>query len=97
MVALLSVTMTVHVSATSAKPDNSALSDAQKELDELKEQLDAAEDIVDGLKDSQSDVKGKISKLNKSMITISYYSYWHGLFLMETFFSFKAYASVLLV
>ena len=71
MVALLSVTMTVHVSATSAKPDNSALSDAQKELDELKEQLDAAEDIVDGLKDSQSDVKGKISKLNKSMITIS--------------------------
>ncbi|MBR5127091.1 MAG: peptidoglycan DD-metalloendopeptidase family protein [Roseburia sp.] len=71
MVLLLGVTMTVHASATSKKPDNSTLSDAQKELDELKEQLDKAEDIVDDLKDSQSDVKGKISKLNKSMITIS--------------------------
>ena len=63
--------MTVHASGTSTKPDNSELSDAQKELDELKDQLDKAEDIVDDLKDSQKDVKGKIAALNKSMISIS--------------------------
>ena len=63
--------MTVYASATSTKPGSSELSDAQKELDELKDQLEKAEDIVDDLKDSQSDVKGKISALNKSMISIS--------------------------
>jgi len=71
MVLLLGVTMTVYASAPSKKPDNSALSDAQKELDELKDQLDKAEDLVDDLKDSQSDVKGKLSALNKNMTSIS--------------------------
>ena len=71
MVLMLGVSMTVHASGTSTKPDNSELSDAQKELDELKDQLDKAEDIVDDLKDSQKDVKGKIAALNKSMISIS--------------------------
>ena len=71
MVLMLGVSMTVYASATSTKPGSSELSDAQKELDELKDQLEKAEDIVDDLKDSQSDVKGKISALNKSMISIS--------------------------
>ena len=71
MVLLLGVSMTVHASATSTKPSSSELSDAQKELDELKDQLEKAEDIVDDLKDSQKDVKGKISALNKSMTSIS--------------------------
>jgi len=71
MVLLLGITMTVHASSTTAKPGSNALTDAQKELNELKEQLKDAEGIVDDLKDSQSDVKGKISKLNKTMTSIS--------------------------
>lgn len=71
MVLLLGITMTVQASATNSNVSNSSLSDAQKELDELKEQLEQAEDLVDDLQDSQDDVKSKISALNKSMISIS--------------------------
>ena len=71
MVLLLGITMTVQASSNSVKPGNNALSDAQKELNELKEQLKDAEGIVDDLKSSQSNVKSKISKLNKTMTNIS--------------------------
>ena len=71
MVLFLGVTMTVHASSVNGKVDDSTLSDAQKELDELKNQLDKAEDIVNDLENSQDDLKNKISKLNKSMISIS--------------------------
>lgn len=71
IVLLLGVTMTVQASSTDTKVDSSTLSDAQKELNELKDQLDKAEGLVDDLKDSQDNVKGKISDLNKSMISIS--------------------------
>ena len=71
IVLLLGVTMTVQASSTAPSTGSNALSDAQKELNELKEQLKDAEGIVDDLKDSQSDVKGKISKLNKTMTSIS--------------------------
>ena len=71
MVLLLGITMTVQASSNSQAVGSGELSAAQKELNELKEQLKDAENIVDDLKDSQSDVKSKISKLNKTMINIS--------------------------
>lgn len=71
MVLLLGITMTVQASSVNSTVGNSELSDAQKELNELKEQLEKAEDIVDNLESSQDNVKGKISELNKSMISIS--------------------------
>ena len=71
MVLLLGITMTVQASATGKTVGSSDLSNAQKELNELKEQLEKAEGIVNSLEDSRDDVKGKISKLNKSMISIS--------------------------
>lgn len=63
--------MTVQASSTTPKTESNALSDAQKELNELKEQLEKAEDIVNDLENSQGNVKKKISDLNKSMISIS--------------------------
>lgn len=71
IVLLLGVTMTVQASSTTSTTGSNALSDAQKELNELKEQLEKAEDIVENLENSQDNVKGKISELNKSMISIS--------------------------
>ena len=68
---LATVTMTVQASSVGSNVTDSDLNNAEKELDELKNQLDKAEELVDDLKDSQSDVKGKISALNKSMISIS--------------------------
>lgn len=71
MVFMLGVAMTVHAaSADSVSPDKT-LSDAEEELNELKDQLDKAEDLVDDLEHSQDNVKDKISDLNRSMISIS--------------------------
>lgn len=70
-VLLLGITMTVQASSTTPATGGNALSDAQKELNALKEQLKEAEGIVDDLESSRDNVKSKISKLNKTMIEIS--------------------------
>ncbi len=71
IVLLLGISMTVQASSTTPQTGGNALSDAQKELNDLKEQLKAAEGIVDDLENSRDNVKSKISKLNKTMIEIS--------------------------
>ena len=71
MVLLLGITMTVQASSAGKTVGSSDLSNAQQELNDLKEQLEKAEGIVNSLEDSRDDVKSKISKLNKSMISIS--------------------------
>ena len=71
MILLLGVSMTVYASSVNTDVNDATLSDAEKELEELKNQLDKAEDIVNDLEDSRDDLKSKISKLNKSMINIS--------------------------
>lgn len=71
MILLLGVSMTVYASSVNTDVNDATLSDAEKELEELKNQLDKAEDIVNDLENSQDDLKSKISKLNKSMISIS--------------------------
>ena len=63
--------MTVQASSTTKKAENTTLSEAQKEMEELRKQLEKAEDLVDDLKDSKGNVEGKISELNKSLINIS--------------------------
>lgn len=82
---VLSVTMTVQASSTSKtdkaektektekteKAENTTLSEAQKEMNELREQLKKAEGLVDELKDSKGDIESKISSLNRSLINIS--------------------------
>lgn len=71
-VIVLGVSITVQASSASAdKVNDKSLSDAQKQLDELKEQLDKAKDLVDDLEKSRDNVKGKISDLNKSLVNIS--------------------------
>lgn len=70
-VLLLGITMTVQASSITPVTGGNALSDAQKELNALKEQLKEAEGIVDDLETSRDNVKSKISKLNKTMIEIS--------------------------
>ena len=71
LVLVLSISMTVQASATSEKKDSTSLSQAQKELDELKEQLNKAENLVNSLENSKDKVEDKISDLNRSLINIS--------------------------
>ncbi len=71
LVLVLSIGMTVQASATSEKKDNTSLSQAQKELDELKDQLNKAENLVNSLENSKDKIEDKISDLNKSLISIS--------------------------
>lgn len=71
VVLMLGVSMTVQASSVDTKVDNNKLSDAQKELKDLKAQLKKAEGLVDDLENSRDNVKSKISTLNKTMIEIS--------------------------
>ena len=71
LVLVLGLSMTVQATSTKDKASNTSLSDAQKEMNELKDQLKKAEGLVDDLKDSKGDVEKKISQLNQSMIEIS--------------------------
>ena len=71
LVLVLSISMTVQASATSEKKDSTSLSQAQKELDELKKQLNKAENLVNSLENSKDKVEDKISDLNRSLINIS--------------------------
>ncbi len=65
------VTITVQASSANTQVTNSDLNAAQKELNELKEQLDKAEGLVDDLQNSEENIKEKLSELNQSMIRIS--------------------------
>ena len=71
LVLVLSISMTVQASATSEKKDSTSLSQAQKELDELKKQLNKAENLVNSPENSKDKVEDKISDLNRSLINIS--------------------------
>ena len=73
IVVLMGTAMTVSAasSSTTKKAESTSLSDAQKEMKELKNQLKKAEALVDDLKDSKGNMEQKISELNKSLINIS--------------------------
>ncbi len=63
--------MTVEASTTSNKQNSSALTEAQEEMNALREQLKEAEKLVDSLTSSRDNVKGKITELNKQLTKIS--------------------------
>ena len=71
LVLVLGLSMTVQATSTKDKASNTSLSDAQKEMNDLKDQLKDAEKLVDDLKNSKGSVEKKISQLNKSLIEIS--------------------------
>lgn len=63
--------MTVSASSTREQAESTSLSDAEKEKQELEDQLEAAQELIEELKDSQGDVEEKISELNTQLINIS--------------------------
>lgn len=75
-VLIMGVSMTVQATASASqaskdKASSTSLSEAQKEMNELKKQLKNAEGLVNDLKSSQGNVEEKISQLNQSLINIS--------------------------
>lgn len=71
LVLVLGLSMTVQATSTKDKASNTSLSDAQKEMNNLKDQLKDAKELVNDLKNSKGSVEKKISQLNKSLIEIS--------------------------
>ena len=75
IVLTLGLGMSVQASGTGTvdpnKNNSAALSEAQKELTELKNQLKNAEKIVNNLTSSKKEVEKNISSLNKSLTVIS--------------------------
>ncbi len=63
--------MTVHASSVREEAESTSLSDAEKEKEELEDQLEAAQELIEELKNSQGDVEEKISELNTQLINIS--------------------------
>lgn len=49
----------------------SSLSDAQKEKENLEKQLEEAQGVIDGLKDSKADIQTKVKELDQQLTSIS--------------------------
>lgn len=71
LVCCMTAGMTIQASSLREEAESTSLSDAEKEKEELEDQLAAAQALLKDLKNSKGDVEDKIAELNTQLINIS--------------------------